>query len=339
MADTADSKSAARKGVWVRIPPRARRDSWLVGMRRRISPVRRSRHSVECDRGGGGDVERVDVGADRNPDANVGPGECFVGQPRSLCAKDQRDPAVGSRCELVDRDGVGRRRERRNREPRATKSGEYRGQVVGARPRDGEHMTDRHPNAAPVERVCARRVEHEAVDAECRRVAEQRADVLVVVQRFADGDDRRVRHHGIERRQRHPLDRRERSTVQVEPDDLAQRAASGHNDAVGHRCQHIRERGAHFGRHQDRSNPRRRDRAERDPERFDALDDAVPAPYLVGEPERRVRQQCVVRQPRVIDGVEVADHDVVAHAGILAERRGLLLSSGAWAPDKRGNYP
>ena len=84
-----------------RPPPAApRRPSPAPARRGPRRPSRRrphrARRGVERDRGGRGDVERVDVAGHRDADPDVGGGERLVGQPRALRAEQEGD-ALGAR--------------------------------------------------------------------------------------------------------------------------------------------------------------------------------------------------------------------------------------------------
>ena len=68
-------------------------------------------------------------------------------------------------------------------------------------------------DAPAVQRVGGLGIEHDRVEAERGRVAEQHAQVLVIVHPFADRDAAGLGEHGVERWQRPPIDRGDRAAV------------------------------------------------------------------------------------------------------------------------------
>ena len=70
----------------------------------------------------------------------------------------------------------------RGSSPSASGHGSARGE------RDAQHVPERHPGRPPVERVGGRGVEEDGVGAEGGGVAEDGADVLVVVDALEDDD-------------------------------------------------------------------------------------------------------------------------------------------------------
>ena len=93
--------------------------------------------------------------------------------------------------------------------------------------RHPEHVAHRHPHAAPVERVGAARREQDRVDPQRGGVAEERAEVLVVVHGLEHGHPARPGEQVVQDGRRGPVGAREHPAVEVEADD------GGHGRGVG----------------------------------------------------------------------------------------------------------
>ena len=194
----------------------------------------------------------------------------------------------------VEWNRVGRRREREQGEAATSHL------VEGAHPGPGhrERVADRDAHAAAVERIGALRVEQHGVDPERRRVAEQDAEVLVVVEPL----DHRDPSGPVEQRARPPAAASARPTRPRPDAGRSRRPAAtlvfcdvhGSVDALEHVGQDrvLRggdEHGSHGStRFHERPHDERR------------LGDEEPLLGLDPAPQRRIREPEVVGEPRIV---------------------------------------
>ena len=175
---------------------------------------------VAGDRGGGGDVERVDAGGHRDDRAAVGG---LLPARREAVALASRGPGRPGRAPATASSTGTASARQRQRDRGEARRRERRQRVVPVRqprPRQREHRSHGDLDRAAVERVGAPRRQQHGVEAERGARAEDRADVGVV-------DDVLEHQHGpgpgeddVHRRQRPPRERRQRPAVHVEAGDL-----------------------------------------------------------------------------------------------------------------------
>src|SRR5690606_33262001 len=100
---------------------------------------------------------------------------------------------------------------------RLPQPGQRPGPAVHPGPGHPQDVAGGHPDAAPVERVGGRRVDQHGVDAEGGRVAEQGAEVLVVVEALGQDDEPGALEQLAGCREGQPVGRGQHAPVDVEP--------------------------------------------------------------------------------------------------------------------------
>ena len=177
---------------------------------------------MERDRRGVTDVEGVHAPSHGDPPPEGRRGEGGRVEPGSLAAEDEGDR--GGECVELWR--VRSRRQGHRREAGPLRPYDELGSGSTPPPRDERHRAHRHPHAPAAPRVGAGGVEEELVDAEGRRRAEDRTEVLGVADPHEDADD-----GGRCRRSRSPTgERAEDPTVDREPGDLVEPGSRHHLD-------------------------------------------------------------------------------------------------------------
>ena len=145
---------------------------------------------MEGDRRRRRDVERVDAGGHRDPH-RAGRTPPAPRRTVRVPRRRRRAPAAGRprrhRPHVLRRRPTASARATSNPSDRSAATPST-GRAPQRRERHPQHVPHRHPHRAPVQRIARRRIEHDTVDAEGGAVAEQRADVLVVVHALGEHD-------------------------------------------------------------------------------------------------------------------------------------------------------
>ena len=223
-------------------------------------------------------------------------------EPGSLGTEHEREPRRRIGHELGE-GFLGGGAEAREGPACLAELGELPRPVGGAGERHPQHVPERHPRGASVEGVGGRRVQHHTVHPEGGRVAEEGADVLVIVHAFDHEQAARAGRELVDRCRRRPVGRGEHPSVEVhagEPLDLPARQRV-------HRDVDIRVAGRVRVGDQDRADSvgglQQRDHREV------TLDDEEPLGSLDAHPPRRIAQVPVVAEPRVVEVGDRLDGD------------------------------
>jgi hypothetical protein len=163
------------------------------------------------------EVQRVDLGADRNPNARIRSVVRCAGQSLAFAA-DEKSDALSRRPSRIPRkvDGVLSRRERDESKLFAFQRGEIAMPVAKARVGCQQHRAHRCSDGFPVKRIAARLSEGDA-RTERRGVAERAAHVVRIRYPFEHEKKARLPDDLFERPLHWALGEREAATVQVEP--------------------------------------------------------------------------------------------------------------------------
>ena len=172
---------------------------------------------VKDNGGGGGHVEGVHTGSQRNAHPTVGGPERRGREPFAFGADQEGHP--GSSGDGSDVLGVGCRRQSQHLEAGGPKLAESRRPVGSPGERQPKGMSHRHPDAPAVERVGRGRVEDNPAGTEGGRIAEQGAQVLMVVHAFDHEEAVSGRGHVRELEIRDTVAGGHRPSVEVEAAD------------------------------------------------------------------------------------------------------------------------
>jgi hypothetical protein len=231
------------------------------------------------------------------------------GQAVSFGAEEQRDlPGVPQRARYRRRAFV--RGEREGAEPGGLQLREAVEPAGHPGVRDGEHRTHRDLDRPPVQRVGAPRRQHDRVDAERGRAAEDRAHVAVVNQVFEHDDPARAGDDRGDTGQRLAGQRRQRAPVHPVPGEAFRDLVGNHVDGGGGHVQ-----GRDVGQPALAEEHRAHGVAGRDGAGDDlrALRDEQAVLGLQVRPQARVRQPGVVGQPDVGGVVDLNGHAPSVH--------------------------
>ena len=187
------------------------------------------------DCGGLADVERVDVGADGDPDLTVGGGERHTRQASALGAEEHGE-TIGD-VDAPEIVGGRHRRHRPHLETCRAHLGQHTRPLLGGCPcdRQCEHFTHAHPHRAATVGIGAGRIDQDAVDAECLGGPGDRSEVLVVVEAFEHGDPGRCVEELVEPHRGAAFGAGDHATMQIEADHVGDHASFGdeHRHAMG----------------------------------------------------------------------------------------------------------
>ena len=165
-------------------------------------------------------VDRVDPGRHGDPHRAVDGRQRRAREPRPLRADDEGEPRGKARDDAAEGLGIAARREAERREAAVAQLAEGIRPWLRPRERDAQHVPERHPGRAPVERVGGRGVEEDGIGAEGGGVAEDRPDVLVVVDALEDDDRPRAPGDLAHRPGFRALGDREHATMEVHAGEL-----------------------------------------------------------------------------------------------------------------------
>ena len=201
---------------------------------RASSSPRRAANHCERDRRSMTNVERVDVGGDRDPNA-MGRRVHRLGlQAMALCTEHGGDPIGNFHIPEVDRVDIGS-------ESPGLKAGiaecvQGPRPILGACPgdRDVQDLTHAYSDGAPLIRIVAGRADNHAVDAKRSGGPGDCAHILIVIERFEHDQTATPRRQLGHRRHGGSKCRRETTAVHVEANDLGKDCLLG--DIDRHLC-------------------------------------------------------------------------------------------------------